>query len=62
MTDPLCELRLDDWCGGVAEEVDHIVNVADGGDEWDWDNLQSACKHCHAVKTAREGARRRSGR
>ena len=34
-----------------ASHVDHIVEIADGGDPWDLDNLQSLCKSCHTRKT-----------
>lgn len=33
-------------------EVDHIEEVATGGDLWDEDNLQLLCKKCHRVKTS----------
>ena len=36
-----------------ATEVDHIVTLDQGGSD-SMDNLQSLCKECHAVKTARE--------
>lgn len=39
----------------VAEEVDHIVRLADGGTDAD-DNLASICKPCHAIKTAAEAS------
>jgi len=41
-------------------EVDHIVNVAEGGTDDDV-NLQTICSDCHQVKTqaeARRGAAR----
>lgn len=44
-----------------ATEVDHIVNVAEGGSD-DEANLQAICTECHGVKTqaeARRGAARR---
>lgn len=36
-----------------ADEVDHIVQKADGGTDHP-DNLQAICKPCHKEKTARE--------
>lgn len=39
-----------------AQEVDHIVGVAKGGDD-DPSNLQGICEQCHRVKTAAEGGR-----
>ena len=37
-------------CGEPAEEVDHIVSLADGGTH-KWENLQSLCKTHHSQKT-----------
>lgn len=38
-----------------ADEVDHIVNLAQGGSDDD-SNLQSICGACHAEKTKGEAA------
>ena len=47
---PLCEIR--EKCNGApAVEVDHIIAIANGGERYDQDNLQSTCKRCHAWKT-----------
>ncbi len=43
-------------CGAGATEVDHIVEIQDGGPEFDPANLRSLCHACHVTKTA---ARRR---
>lgn len=51
---PLCK------CGHIAEEVDHILPLADGGDPYRFDNLQSLCRECHFAKTREENERRRS--
>lgn len=55
-------LRRDDRqclnCGAPATEVDHIVEIQDGGAEFDLANLRSLCHACHACKTS---ARRRWG-
>jgi len=40
-------------CGQPANEVDHILPLAAGGDKTDPGNLQSLCKTCHSVKTGR---------
>ncbi|MBD1553623.1 HNH endonuclease [Pseudomonas typographi] len=42
-------------CGQITQdlEVDHIVNVAQGGSDDDA-NLQSLCVPCHKAKTAQE--------
>lgn len=45
MQNPLCEI-----CGAVAQVVDHIKPIKDGGDWMAIDNLQSLCVRCHNVK------------
>ena len=40
-------------CGAPATEVDHIVNLAQGGTH-DPLNLQALCPPCHRVKTETE--------
>lgn len=50
---PLCEA-----CGGLGQEVDHIVELLDGGDEVAIGNLQTMCKRCHGKKTYQERLRR----
>ena len=47
-------------CGIVTKdlEVDHIVNVAEGGTDNDA-NLQALCVPCHQAKTSAEAARGR---
>lgn len=42
-----------------AELVDHIKPIMDGGEVFDWDNLQSLCHSHHNSKTAKENALRR---
>lgn len=42
-----------------AVEVDHVVNVADGGSDAD-DNLEAICGPCHKVKTQQEARRART--
>ena len=34
--------------------VDHIKPVSEGGEFYEWKNLQTLCRSCHAKKTARE--------
>jgi len=41
-------------CGGIAELVDHIAAVEQGGEFWNTDNHQSMCKACHATKRSYE--------
>ncbi|UZE12777.1 HNH endonuclease [Pseudomonas sp. B21-053] len=47
-------------CGVTTNqlEVDHIVNLAQGGSDND-DNLQAMCTPCHKAKTAREATAHR---
>lgn len=44
-------------CGHIGDdlEVDHKVNVAQGGTDHD-ENLQALCVQCHKAKTASESA------
>lgn len=42
----------------LAEEVDHIKPLWEGGEEYDRDNLQSLCSPCHIEKTSEEAKRR----
>lgn len=50
--EPLCRL-----CGAVADMVDHIAPLHEGGDPTDLENLQPLCNPCHAAKRGREGIR-----
>ena len=38
-------------CGEVVDVVDHIIEIKDGGDELNEDNLQTLCHECHNRKT-----------
>lgn len=51
---PVCEIR--EKCNGdPVAEVDHIIPISRARHlRLDWDNLQSACKACHAWKTAED--------
>jgi len=46
-------------CGKEATDCDHIIEIIDGGDEWDLDNLQSLCNECHKEKTRKSWRERR---
>lgn len=46
-TNPICEYCL---CM-AASEVDHIMAINEGGSPTEWNNLRSACHHCHSTKT-----------
>lgn len=51
---PLCEMCLKAGYVEPARIVDHIVEIKDGGDQLDPDNLQALCQICHNKKTAAE--------
>lgn len=38
--------------GTVKVEADHIIELADGGEPWDVENVQTLCSECHKEKTA----------
>lgn len=40
--------------GNTLLEMDHIIPIALGGDEYDLNNLQTLCKPCHKKKTSKE--------
>ncbi|WP_168209578.1 HNH endonuclease [Mycobacterium helveticum] len=47
-------------CTGEADQVDKIINVADGGDPLDEHNLRAACAQCNARKAQREATKARN--
>jgi 5-methylcytosine-specific restriction protein A len=52
-----CEsCQADDNVPLLADEVDHIVPIAEGGTD-DMSNLQAQNRHCHKRKTKAEAAR-----
>lgn len=44
---PLCR------CGEIATDVHHRKDLADGGDPWDFTNLEALCHSCHSQETRR---------
>lgn len=46
-------------CTTVADQVDHIVELANGGDKYDPANLRAACTHCNSSRGASMGNARR---
>jgi 5-methylcytosine-specific restriction enzyme A len=49
-------------CIVQATDVDHIVEVSDGGADLDPQNCQAACRPCHDSKTGRHARARQLGR
>lgn len=50
----LWEHKVCEICGvNPSSEVDHIKEIASGGDPFDKLNLQAVCSRCHKEKTAR---------
>jgi len=49
-------------CGAPTTDVDHIVPLADGGGQFDRENLQGLCHPCHKKKTGEDNRRRRTKR
>ncbi len=58
--DPICAWRFEDGtrCQRLAEELDHIVPLDTGGEEYLATNLQLLCAEHHRLKTARENRER----
>lgn len=53
--DPYCECPDCEGKRVIADMVDHVQRIEDGGDPWDINNLQSMRNHpCHDRKRARE--------
>ena len=50
--------RFCNYCGDTANEVDHILELAEGGDN-DISNLQVLCTNCHKIKTAAYNSKRK---
>jgi hypothetical protein len=48
------------YCGDVGNEVDHVIELAAGGDN-SIENLQILCKPCHKAKTAKFNSSRLKG-
>ena len=52
---PFCAVE---GCNRPADVVDHIVEIRDGGDRLNPDNLQPLCHYHHNIKTAEEKRKR----
>ena len=55
---PLCEMCEKAGLVTPGKEVDHIIEIQDGGSKTDPDNLQTLCTRCHRKKTADEKRKR----
>ncbi len=51
---PFCQAP---GCNRLADEVDHIIPLAEGGDRYDPANLQSLCRDHHKQKTTADALR-----
>lgn len=60
MANPLCVECEKQGITSLAVELDHIVELADGGAESDA-NRQGLCSDCHKAKSAAQARLRRSG-
>ena len=56
---PFCECCDAAGVTTVADVTDHIIEISDGGGQFEWDNLMSLCHACHNQKTADEKRKRR---
>lgn len=57
MAEPMCRMCKREGRLTAAVLVDHVQPVKQGGEFWDYDNLQPLCNHCHEIKSTREGSR-----
>ena len=59
LLNPLCQSC--EMIGVVtpAKDVDHIIEIEDGGEPFDLDNTQSLCRACHNRKTAMSARQRK---
>jgi 5-methylcytosine-specific restriction enzyme A len=55
---PLCAECARQGRVRAAEEIDHVIALADGGSDTD-DNVQGLCLPCHVAKSTREREQRR---
>tara|TARA_R100000654_G_scaffold21267_5_gene42921 strand:+ start:12043 stop:12384 length:342 start_codon:yes stop_codon:yes gene_type:complete len=58
MQNPICIICKKNNRIRKADVVDHIIEVADGGNMWELSNLQSLCDPCHRSKTSKAVHRR----
>ena len=53
-----CQIQAN-GCTQLADQVDHIVELVNGGAKYDPTNLRAACTHCNASLGASMGNTRR---
>jgi 5-methylcytosine-specific restriction protein A len=58
---PLCVMCSTRGFVAVANVVDHIIPIVDGGAMFDPKNLQSLCRPCHTEKTTNDNVLRKLG-
>ena len=60
---PVCEICLSTKSIYIPMYfVDHIIPIKDGGDPFDFENVQSLCKRCNFSKTGREAGKKSQNR
>jgi len=58
--DPFCVACRAENVIQLAQEFDHVVPLAEGGERLSLANVQGLCREHHALKTGQEHARRRA--
>ena len=51
---PVCEV---DGCTNPSYYTDHIKPISEGGDKYEYDNIQALCKSCNGRKTQKQGVK-----
>ena len=51
---PLCAQCNRNGITKAGDCVDHIKPISEGGDFYEWKNLNTLCNKCHSLKTAKE--------
>ena len=59
---PLCAECARNALVKPGEVVDHVIEIKDGGDPWDPDNLQALCKEHHQKKSGEEIRKRKKNK
>tara|TARA_R110000772_G_scaffold67579_2_gene150034 strand:+ start:10110 stop:10406 length:297 start_codon:yes stop_codon:yes gene_type:complete len=52
---PSCQ---DGHCTRPSYYTDHIRPISEGGEKYDYNNLQALCKQCNASKTGKQGRKK----